>query len=29
MNVLINRSNTSAWKDWKLKIVIEYTKTTD
>ena len=29
MNVLINRSNTSAWSDWKLKIVIEYTKTTD
>lgn len=29
MNVLINRSNTSAWNDWKLKIVIEYTKTTD
>lgn len=29
MNVVINRSNTSAWSDWKLKIVIEYTKTTD
>lgn len=29
MNVLINRSDTFAWSDWKLKIVIEYTKTTD
>ena len=29
MNVVINRSDTSAWSDWKLKIVIEYTKTTD
>lgn len=28
MNVVINRSDTSAWTDWKLKIVIEYTKTT-
>lgn len=29
MNVVINRSDESAWSDWKLKIVIEYTKVND
>lgn len=29
LNIIINRSNTSSWGDWQLKIIVEYTKTTD
>lgn len=29
LNIIINRSSTSSWSDWQLKIIVEYTKTTD
>lgn len=29
LSIIINRSNTSSWSDWQLKIIIEYTKPTN